>query len=132
MMNGMINQNSTGLSVIFTFLFFALYVIVAWRIFVKAREEGYYAIIPFVNVYYWCKLGGCTLSRFLLFIILLFVLFYYQMTFLVAISILLLYILCTIGIGRRFGKSFLFILGLIFLSPIFFFILAFDESDYQG
>lgn len=33
--------------------------IATWKLFIKAGEEGWKAIIPFYNEYIYCKLGNC-------------------------------------------------------------------------
>ena len=89
-----------------------------WKIFTKAGEAGWKAIIPIYNAYIMFKIiYGNGLKMFLAF---------------VPILNIVLGIMMYVRLGQRFGKSAGFIIGLLFLTPIFELIMAFDSSYYQG
>ena len=95
-----------------------LSVIAMWKIFQKAGEEGWKAIIPFYNLYTFVKIIDGNGIKFLL--------------FLIPIVNLIYAIILDVRLAKAFGKSGGFAVGLIFLGPIFELILAFDSSEYQG
>jgi len=89
-----------------------------WKIFEKAGQAGWKALIPFYNMYVLtCEIAKKEILRF----ILLFVPFVG-----IVASILIM-----IELARKFGKSELFGIGLAFLSPIFIPILGFGSAQYQ-
>ncbi len=88
-----------------------------WKMFVKAGQPGWAAIVPFYNVYILCKIGGKPGWWFILFFI----------PFVnVIVSILLI-----IAIAQNFGKGAGFMLGLFFLPFIFYPLLGFGDAHYQ-
>ena len=107
-----------GMSTAYYLVAFALYVvevIAFWRIFTKAGLPGWYSLIPYFNYYWLFKISWGNGWMFL--------------------TILLCGIggiLLPIKLAPAYGKGVGFILGLIFLGPIFYIILGFDSSTYQG
>lgn len=102
--------------VYFALLAFSL--VCLWRLFEKAGIEGWWAIIPFANSYQAFKLFCGNGWLFLLMLIP-----YVN----IAVSIYYAYMLC-----KSFGHGVGFTIGLIFLSPIFKGILAFNKDEYIG
>ena len=100
-------------------LLFAIILIAAqWVIFSKAGRPGWAAIIPIYNTLQMIWMVGRPWWWLLLLLV----------PFLnVIIGIILLNDLST-----SFGHGIGFTLGLIFLAPIFFLILAFGGSEYRG
>ncbi|QDV75890.1 DUF5684 domain-containing protein [Botrimarina mediterranea] len=98
--------------------FLLVYVAGSWKAFDKAREPGWSCLIPIYNYYAMCKIGGKS----------------GWWVFLLVIPIVGLFALAAIsmGVSRNYGKSELFGLGLAFLPFIFWPILGFDKSVYQG
>ncbi len=94
------------------------YIFVMWKIFVKAGEPGWAAIIPFYNYYILFKI---TFGNGWLFLLLL-----------VPIVGFIFAIILYFKLAKAFGKGTGFGFGLLFLSIIFMSILAFDSSEYQG
>jgi len=99
-----------------------LYIAALWKIFVKAGKPGWAAIIPIYNYVVllnitghsgWWLLVGLIPGVDIIFIIVFSIIVYWDL-------------------GKAFGRSVLFRLGLIFLYPIFILILAFDSSKYIG
>ncbi len=93
-----------------------LIVISMWKIFAKAGQPGWAAIIPIYNYYVWCNIVGRP-GWWVLLLFLCFPIFFI--------------ILC-IDLAKSFGQSTGFAIGLILLSIIFFPILAFGSAAYQG
>lgn len=110
-----------GVMGIFLLMIFAaciLAIIAEWKAFKKAGQPGWAAVIPFYNIYVLTKITWGNGWLFLL-------------TFLPIGNIVFL-ILTYIKLARVFGRGDGFAVGLIFLPYIFFLILAFGGSLYQG
>lgn len=115
-----------------------------WRIFSKAGEAGWKAIIPIYGTYvlyqftwtmqmFWMMIGSYVLG---------FILMVAGMAVGVSVLSFLGFAVMIIGViidlfqshalSRAFGHGFGFTLGLLFLTPVFLLILAFGSSEYQG
>ena len=103
---------------IFYFAFIAFMIIVMWKIFVKAGKPGWGCIVPIYNIILQLEIAG----RPIWWIFLMFIPFVN-----IVISIIIL-----IDFAKAFGKGTGFAIGMLFLPFIFFPILAFDSSEYQG
>ena len=103
---------------IFWLAFMILMIAACWKIFTKAGEPGWAAIIPIYNWYVLCKIVG----RPGWWVILLLIPF---VNFIIGI------ILC-IDLAKSFGKGVGFAIGLIVLGVIFFPILGFGSAQYLG
>jgi hypothetical protein len=100
-------------------LVFALFIIIAmWKVFTKAGQPGWAAIIPIFNLYILCKVAGRP-GWWLLLMLIPFV------------NFIIMIIVC-IDIAKNFGKGAGFGLGLAFLGFIFFPVLGFGSATYQG
>ena len=122
-------------------LFFLAIVIVEiiamWKLFQKAGEAGWKAIIPLYNVYIFCKIIRVNFWIYIIAIPvglgLLSALLGSASTFaslLTSFYSIGIEIYLAIMLGRAFNKSTGFKIGLIFLAPIFEMILAFGSSKY--
>lgn len=89
-----------------------------WRIFTKAGEAGWKGIIPIWNIIVLLKIVGRPWWWLLL-------LFIPLVNFVIMIIVLN-------DLSKSFGHGMGFTLGLVFLSLIFFLILAFGGSRYIG
>ena len=89
-----------------------------WKIFEKAGEPGWAAIIPFYNAYVLFKITWGEGWMFLL--------------MLIPIANFVIYIITMVKLARAFNRSGGFAVGLIFLAVIFYCILGFDTSSYIG
>ena len=89
-----------------------------WKIFEKAGEAGWKAIIPIYNMYILLKITGkpgwWLILFFLPFVNLVFIIWTYNM------------------LSKSFGKDEAFTVGLILLGFVFFPILGFGSAKYQG
>ena len=98
--------------------FIVLMVAAMWRVFSKAGQPGWAAIIPIYNVYVMCKVAGRPGWWLLLMLIPL-------VNFIIAIIL-------SVDIAKRFGKGVGFAIGMILLPFIFWPILGFGSAQYQG
>jgi len=90
-----------------------------WKVFEKAGQPGWAAIIPFYNIYILtCEIA----KKEILWLILMFIPF---------INIIAS-VLVSIEVAKKFGKSEMYGIGLAFLGFIFYPMLAFGDAQYQG
>jgi len=89
-----------------------------WMILSKAGKPGWGAIIPFYNIYLFCKVAGRPGWWLILFLIPL-------------VNIVVAFIVF-IDVARRFGKGTGFGIGLTLLSFIFAPLLGFGDATYSG
>lgn len=87
-----------------------------WKVFTKAGQPGWAAIIPIVNLYFLCKVAGRP-GWWLLLLLICFPIFY---------------IIICIDVAKRFGQGVGFAIGMILLGVIFWPILGFGSAQYQG
>jgi len=98
------------------YIAFCLFMIVSlWKIFEKAGQPGWAAIIPIYNVYIMLMIAEKP--------------GWWLVLFLIPILNLILAIIVNIGIAERFGMGASFALGMIFLPFIFFPLLAFGNYE---
>ncbi len=107
-------QSASLLSIVVT----VLMLVAMWLIFSKAGQGGWKALIPFYNLYTYCKIVDGNGWKFLLFII--------------PIVNFIYAIILDFRLAKSFGKGVGFGFGLLFLSPIFLLILAFGKAQYIG
>ena len=105
--------------------FYVLIIVAKWKIFTKAGQEGWKALIPIYNVVVLYKIIG--LSPWLLLLYLLSVVPVVGWIISIALSIV-----STVKLAKAFNQSTAFIFGLLFLSPIFQMILGFGKAEYVG
>lgn len=105
--------------------FYVLIIVAQWKIFTKAGQEGWKALIPIYNVVVLYKIIG--LSPWLLLLYLLSVVPVVGWIISIALSIV-----STVKLAKAFNQSKAFIFGLLFLSPIFQMILGFGKAEYVG
>ena len=98
--------------------FILLIVAAMWKVFSKAGQPGWAAIIPIYNVYVMCKVAGRPGWWLLLMLIPL-------VNFIIAIIL-------NVDISKRFGKGVGFAIGMILLPFIFWPILGFGSAQYEG
>lgn len=89
-----------------------------WKVFTKAGEPGWAAIVPIYNIIVLLKIAG----RPIWWIILL----------LIPVVNIVVLILVSIDVAKRFGKGTGFGIGLALLGIIFYPILAFGDARYSG
>lgn len=128
--------------------FKVLHIIAEWKIFEKAGEKGWKALIPIYNIYIAFKLFWNTKMFWATFILTcvafiaspLFALYKTAAVFVFVMMFVILAIviyLIIIGImfldrvSRSFGHDGAFTCGLVFLTPIFEMILGFNKDKYK-
>ena len=89
-----------------------------WKIFTKAGEPGWAAIVPIYNAIVILKIVGRPVWWILL--------------FLVPLVNLVVAFVVAFDLAKAFGKGAGFALGMIFLGPIFYPVLAWSDAKYQG
>ena len=89
-----------------------------WKVFSKAGQPGWAAIIPIVNFYFLCKVAGRP--------------GWWLILMLIPLVNFIILIIIDIDIAKNFGKGVGFGIGLLLLPFIFFPILGFGSTQYQG
>ena len=90
----------------------------SWMVYKKMGRQGWEGIVPFYNTYVLCQELYGNGWKFLL--------------LLIPIANFVFAIITMVKLAKAFGKSGGFAVGLIFLSVIFYCILAFGPSEYEG
>ncbi len=89
-----------------------------WRMFEKAGDKGWKSLVPFYNTYTLFKVAGYNGWMFLLLII--------------PIVNLVIFVLLSLKLAERFGKSTLFaVVALILFNPIGFWIIGLGDAKYK-
>ena len=106
-----------GTTGFFGLVFYVITVVALWKVFVKAGEPGFLAIIPIVNVVYVVKIAGKSPWLALL--------------YLIPIVGVVFAIIVALNLGRRFGKGGVFSFFLLWLIPfVGYLILGFGSATY--
>jgi len=110
-------QLPTGV-IIFFLALAVLQIAGMWKVFTKAGQPGWAAIIPILNIYIMTKIGGkpgwWVLLCLIPFLNIIFLIWIYNM------------------ISKSFGKDEGFTVGLVLLGLVFWPILGFGPAIYQG
>ncbi len=97
----------------------AVFMIVSmWRVFEKAGQPGWAAIIPIYNIVVMLRIAKRPE--------------WWVLLYFIPLVNIVVGIITYVGIAESFGKDGGFAVGMIFLPFIFFPILAFGEAKYQG
>jgi hypothetical protein len=102
---------------VFTIALTVLLVAACWKIFTKAGEPGWAALIPIYNLVVLLKIAGKPAWWFVLLLI-------PFVNFVVLIMVML-------SLAKNFGKGTGFAFGLLLLSPVFYPMLAWGDARYQ-
>ena len=114
-------QLSSGTASIIGIIYLAfiiLMIVSMWKIFTKAGEPGWAAIVPIYNAIVFLKIAGKPGWWFIL--------------LLIPIVGLVVAILSLVSFAERFGKGAGYVIGLLILPFIFFPMLAFGDAKYLG
>jgi Family of unknown function (DUF5684) len=115
------SDSSGAAGIIVTIIYLAIavfYIAAGWRIFTKAGRPGWAILIPIYNTIVLLRITGHSGWTILLF-------------FIPIVDFIFLIILLN-DLSKAFGHGVGFMLGLLFLTPIFYPILAFGGSKYIG
>ena len=104
-------------SYIFSFTVYVFEVICLWKVFEKAGKPGWASIIPIYNIYTMIQIAKLPT--------------YYLLLFMIPIANIYAMFKIYIELAHKFNKSTGFGVGLIFLSVIFFPMLAFGDATYE-
>ena len=107
-----------GIGAIIGLAFVVLMIASMWKVYVKAGQPGWAAIVPIYNIIVLLNIVGKPLWWIILFCI-------PFVNFVIIIMIM-------IELAKSFGKSTGFAFGLLLLGFIFFPILGFGDARYQG
>lgn len=103
---------------IFYLAILVLMVASMWKLYVKANEPGWAAIVPIYNLVILLKIVGKPI--------------WWIVLFLVPLVSFVAVILVYVSFARSFGKGTGFAIGMLFLPFVFIPLLAFSDSTYQG
>src|ERR1044071_9361558 len=95
----------------------ALLIAAWWRIFEKAGEPGWAAIIPIYNALVILKIAGKPL--------------WWIVLMLFPLAGIVVGLIVLFALAKRFGKGAGFALGMIVLAPIFYPLLAWGDARYD-
>lgn len=98
--------------------FTILMIAALWKVFSKAGQPGWAAIIPILNIYFVCKIAGRP--------------GWWVILMLIPFVNFIIWIILCIDLAKSFGKGAGFGIGLLLLAFIFFPILGFGSAQYQG
>jgi hypothetical protein len=113
------NDATFPVGLIIFIIVFAIFIIAAmWKVFEKAGQPGWAAIIPIYNIYIMTKIGGKPGI--------------WTLLCLIPIVNYVFMIWLTNMISKSFGKDEGFTAGMIFLGFIFWPILGFGSAKYLG
>ncbi len=99
-------------------VFIVLMIASVWKVFTKAGQPGWAAIIPIYNVIVLLKIIGKP--------------WWWILGFIIPFVNFIVMILMAVGLAKVFGKGTGFAIGLILLSFIFYPILAFGDATYTA
>ena len=99
-------------------VFVLLMIASMWKVFAKAGEPGWAAIVPIYNIIVWCKIVGRPAWWFILLLI-------------PCVGIVIA-IMLSIDLAKSFGKGAGFGIGMVLLPFIFIPILGFGSAQYVG
>ena len=112
------SRDSSPVSIIVSIGLTVLMIVAMWKIFKKAGEPGWAAIIPIYDVWVLFKITWGSGA--------------YMFLMLIPIANIVFAIMTSIKLARAFGRGGGFAAGLILLEPIFLLILAFGSAQYIG
>ena len=117
-----------GLILVGALAILVLQIVANWKLFVKAGEKGWKAIIPFYNTAILFKISGMSPWLVLLYLGMLIPV----VNFFVAIAFAVFALYQPINLAKGFKKSTGFTVGMIMLPFIFNLILGLGNSQYYG
>ncbi len=95
-----------------------LMIVGMWKVFTKAGQPGWAAIIPIYNLVVLLKIVGKPI--------------WWIIGFLIPVVNFVVMILVAVALAKAFGKGTGFAIGLIFLGFVFIPILAFSDATYTA
>lgn len=121
MQQGAAGQKRSGFPLFLILIILTVCILIVaaqWIVFQKAGQAGWKCLIPFYNIYVLMQISGKPGWWMFLLIIPL-----------VGVAV---YLFAMLSLARKFGRGELFGVGIFFLPMIFFPLLAFGGSEYEG
>jgi hypothetical protein len=113
------SSSSNATSIVVGLILAVVFVIALWRVFQKANQPGWAAIIPFYNIYVMVKIAGRP--------------GWWVILYLIPLVNVITHLVVAIDTAKAFGKSGTFgFFGLWLFSFIGYLILGFGDAKYQG
>ncbi len=103
---------------VFEVVLIVLFIVAGWKVFAKAGKPGWASIVPIYNIIVLLEIIGRPV--------------WWIVLFLVPLVNIVVSFIIVFDLAKSFGKGSGFGLGLIFLAPIFYLILAFSDAEYVG
>ncbi len=103
----------------------AVFIIAQWKIYSKAGQPGWAALIPVYSTIVLLEVQRRPVWWIVFYLIA-------PVPIAGSLSFLAMYIIMCLDLAKQFGKGGGFAAGLILLFPIFLLILAFGGAQYQG
>lgn len=107
--------------IVFLLVYLAIIVLVIagfWKMFVKAGQPGWAAIVPIYNIYVWLKIVGRP--------------WWWLILFFIPIVNFIMTIVVGIDTAKSFAKSVLFGIGVALIPMICIPVLGFGSAQYVG
>jgi hypothetical protein len=111
-------QQADPISLLVSLAIVIFAVVIAWKVYAKAGKPGWAVLVPVYNLIAYLQMVGRPVWWILLFLV-------------PFVNIIIAFLLC-LDLAKSFGKSAGFGVGIFFLGPIFWAILAFSDAQYQG
>lgn len=99
-------------------LILVVYVASFWKVFTKAGEPGWAAIVPIYNIITLLKIAGKPV--------------WWVVLFCIPVANVIAAVLVFIAVAKSFGKGTGFAIGLLFVGFIFWPMLAFGDAKFIG
>jgi hypothetical protein len=113
--------DGTGVGIVGIVIYIALIVLIIagfWKVFEKAGQPGWAAIVPIYNAYVLCKIAGRP--------------GWWTILFFIPIVNFVIAVIVSLDVAKSFGKGAGFGVGLLLLGFIFYPILGFGDAQYVG
>jgi hypothetical protein len=107
-----------GGPLIIILLLVVFYIIAYWKLFTKAGEPGWGAIVPIYNIYLLCKIVGRPE--------------WWVILYFIPLVNIVISLIVSMDLAKSFGKTSGFGIGLWLLGFIFVPILGFGSAQYMG
>ena len=107
-----------GVFLIVELALLVLIIVALWRIFTKAGQPGWAALIPIYNAYVLLQVAGKP--------------GWWLLLLLIPIVNIVIGIITLAALAAKFGKGVGFVIGLILLPIVFYPILAFGSAQYNS
>jgi hypothetical protein len=95
-----------------------LLIVAMWKVFAKAGQPGWAAIVPIYNAYILLKIAGKP--------------GWWLVLMFIPLVNLIVAIIATAAVARKFGQGTGFVVGMILLPIVFYPILGFGSAQYNA